>query len=832
MFCKECGKEIKEGAAFCSNCGTAVAAATATAETAAPVAPAETTAPAEAATTAVPAAPAEATASVVSAEATAPTEATAPVVTAETTTSAAAVLQGTAQAVVTENVESNAVMNVEPGNENNASADATVNANAGSAVGDNAQGAVKKKKKKKGGLVAIIIVLVLAIGAGTGAALYFTGDYYKSRKNLKLANACYEDEEYKDALEYYKAALDYDDTLLEAYLNSADIYLRDGDYDKAADLLKKAVKKFKKADDEEAVEKLSGMLVKVYLEGIDREMGAYNFDKAHELAEKGLEDTGDKAFSKKQVEIYAAEADYHMQTYTSYSYYEALYVLEKGYDATGDDTLMQKRMEVYLAAADDYVRNGQYDSALNMLESGYYATGGTALMDRSVEIYLEYAEIYASQQDYDRAIKILSQGQQFAGAEKLASRMNMLIAERDALLSPYTTLKDPLTGQTYDLGGMEIVIYDWFSSDKEPQTEYEIAHKEYREWAQKTYNFSVREIGEGYWGNFGEYQDYVLSGGDDMNYVFCLPPTTNIDYGDGLLSVMQQGLMYDLSTLDCLDFSAEQYARSVIPELASGPRGEIYAMPRLWTNGNGGDLGIFFNKQILRDANIDPDSLYQLEASGDWTWEMFEEYCSHVSGASHALAMGDRGQNHLRMAAVFSNNGEYIGRENGRYVDMSQSENTLAALKWTDALLDTYNYVPKNADWDYGQDAFIDGESAFYVGYVYESEALYNNMQDDYGFVVFPKGSQADDYRTAGYDNWYVIPACYSMDRAWNIAFAFNQWNMSVPGWEGKSGEISPFSQYFRDGESVKISLDLISKSRVPDYSLIVSDIDDANNGW
>lgn len=34
---------------------------------------------------------------------------------------------------------------------------------------------------------------------------------------------------------------------------------------------------------------------------------------------------------------------------------------------------------------------------------------------------------------------------------------------------------------------------------------------------------------------------------------------------------------------------------------------------------------MYFNKQVLRNAGIDPDSIYDAQKKGTWTWDMFEK---------------------------------------------------------------------------------------------------------------------------------------------------------------------------------------------------------------
>ena len=53
-------------------------------------------------------------------------------------------------------------------------------------------------------------------------------------------------------------------------------------------------------------------------------------------------------------------------------------------------------------------------------------------------------------------------------------------------------------GNTVDLGGVHIIIRDWWSGEvgheqSEPTNEYEEARQEYLEWAQETYNFTIEQ---------------------------------------------------------------------------------------------------------------------------------------------------------------------------------------------------------------------------------------------------------------------------------------------------------------------------------------------------
>ena len=151
----------------------------------------------------------------------------------------------------------------------------------------------------------------------------------------------------------------------------------------------------------------------------------------------------------------------------------------------------------------------------------------------------------------------------------------------------YVALTDE-NGNVYDLGGMEVIIRDWWSSgeEAEPTDAFEEARQEYQEWVQETYNFTLKQIQISDWGSTPEdFLNYVTSGGDDNNYVWILRK------GPEFVSAMNNGLMYDLSTLDCLDFSEAKWV-SGVHELCS-KNGAIYACFTEIPEPRG---GVFFNK--------------------------------------------------------------------------------------------------------------------------------------------------------------------------------------------------------------------------------------------
>jgi ABC-type glycerol-3-phosphate transport system substrate-binding protein len=349
----------------------------------------------------------------------------------------------------------------------------------------------------------------------------------------------------------------------------------------------------------------------------------------------------------------------------------------------------------------------------------------------------------------------------------------------------YTVINDPATGKPYDLGGMEIIVRNWWAPAEapEPQNEYEEARLEYREWAMETYNFTIKEAPMGDWGSAPQdFVDYVSTGGDEYNYVFTLRDDPAVTSG------MAQGLMYDLATLDCLDFTETKFTANKVHELyAKG--GKIFAMNAGYSEPRG---GMWFNKRLLTEAGIDPESIYDMQAAGTWTWDAWTDMMEKVQrdinndGVIDVYGM-DANYGIPVSCAVYSNYSEYVGLEDGKYVYKFEDPATVEALEWIAGVFKNYGLVrPADAQWDYYKEAFVNGYCAFCPDEAYMGTANqpFADTADEIGFVMFPKGPQADDYINCWTNNSLVIPACYDADRAWKIAFAWDQFTAPVPGFE------------------------------------------------
>ena len=346
----------------------------------------------------------------------------------------------------------------------------------------------------------------------------------------------------------------------------------------------------------------------------------------------------------------------------------------------------------------------------------------------------------------------------------------------------YTVITDE-NGDPIDLGGMDIVIRDWWSGDPaEPTNDYEEARDEYREWIQETYNFTISQQAISDWTSTpADFVDYATTGGDE-NYIWILRDDPAIT------SALSSGLMYDLATLDCLDFSLPKFQRNKLHEqYAKGD--SIYAMYAGYSEPR---TGVYFNKRLLNDAGIDPETIYDMQADGTWTWDAFEEMMAAVQRDIDNDGVIDiygltLNEGNMTTIAVFSNNGSYIGKNDDGYFYNLESPETLEALEWTVDMFTKYALPdPEGAEWDYYKEAFINGQAAFMVEDEYAGTPgnFLQDMEDEVGFVMFPKGPQRDDYINVWSNNPVAIPACYDADKAWKLAFAWNLYTDQPAGYE------------------------------------------------
>lgn len=393
-------------------------------------------------------------------------------------------------------------------------------------------------------------------------------------------------------------------------------------------------------------------------------------------------------------------------------------------------------------------------------------------------------------------------------------------------LGPYTILKDA-SGNPIDLGGMHIILRDWNTDPNAPQDDsaFAEARREYHDWLQKTYNFTFEQKAISTYDSTPEdFTNYVTGNGDDNNYIWMLYT------GASTMSAMKNGLMYDVASLDCWDLTESKWHQGVKEMFSIGNK--IYGFRH---NEGIGGRGVYFNKRILKDAGINPDDLYKWQKNGEWTWSKFEEICKAVQkdtdndGTPDVYGMACRNTIWFEII-THTNMGDFVAKDaNGNLVNGLEKSETMEALNWALSIWETYDAhlsYPEDAAWDYFMQAYQEGKGCFYPGELWRAHGLTENMADELGFVCFPKGPKAKDYVNPVADNPCVIPACYSPDKAWKIAFAYNMWTAPVPEFEDyATWRVSGYND-FDDMESVDDTVATLMTNAKPTYNAAVPDID------
>jgi ABC-type glycerol-3-phosphate transport system substrate-binding protein len=375
-----------------------------------------------------------------------------------------------------------------------------------------------------------------------------------------------------------------------------------------------------------------------------------------------------------------------------------------------------------------------------------------------------------------------------------------------------------------DLGGMDVMVGDWYYVEPDPTTDYLKETEQYRKEIQDQYNFKITRSAEY---SYADQQTEFVNGTMANN------PSCSLFYlyQEMVSEPLMKGLMKDLSKLPELDFTEEKWNPTVV-ELMSIGNG-------IWGMSTESEPrgGIFYNKRLFTEAGIPEDEPYDLQAANEWTWDKFEEYCKKLTkdsdgdGKTDQYAMASFSKYYLPMCAA-NNNATFIDRdENGEYVNAITTDEFLEAMNWGMGLMKKGYLMPKpeGAAWDWYKAAFRDAECAMQTAEVYEIGA-FAEMEDDWGFVMFPynqKNANATN-KTTPNDNIVVMPECFDDETAEKIAFAFDLYTEPTPGYTMDDVYTEQYYPRFRDERAVDETLLMMKdpEHKQTSYLPMVSEVD------
>ncbi len=368
---------------------------------------------------------------------------------------------------------------------------------------------------------------------------------------------------------------------------------------------------------------------------------------------------------------------------------------------------------------------------------------------------------------------------------------------------------DPKTKKPYDFGGMQVIIADWWSNPKgadtvPAKTKVEEDRRAWHKYLGYKYNFSVKEIGIGSWGSHPQsVANYCVLGGDE-NYVFCID-TRSVTTG------VKSQLYYDMNKSKDVDWTQQKFDKATAELMTKN--GAMYGCRPMAPEPR---TGLFFNKRLLSEANVDPESIYDMQKNGEWTWANFEKVLAKITrdidndGVIDVWGMANH-NTEVCHVILESNGGCVIGKDaNGKFFNNIESDASIEAMTWGNKMHNLYEMPqPEGSEWNWMYAAFMNGQAAFMAEQEYFVDTL-AEMQDDWGFVMFPKGPRAKDYRCVNIDNIYVVPAIYGDERAGKITKIFDIYQTECPGYDGGEAWKEDFYARFRDERAVDETLALM----------------------
>lgn len=378
-----------------------------------------------------------------------------------------------------------------------------------------------------------------------------------------------------------------------------------------------------------------------------------------------------------------------------------------------------------------------------------------------------------------------------------------------------------------DLGGIEIIIGDWYSMEGEavPVNMYEDQTAKYRQQLFEKYNFTVDKKTVAGWGEMeNTYVNSVMAAAP-VAHVF------ELDYRF-ISTPMSYGLFYDLATLEEFDFSEERWNDSVRNLMTKG--NSIYGMSPE-ANVPGG--GLVWNKRLFEEAGLDPHLPYDLQATDEWTWDMFKDVCAALTrdedgdGETDVYALTGDGAEIVRCLVASTGEDFFARDEEGNLYNNMDSELVLAAMEFAVELYEAGYVMPQRSEsnWDYYISAFQEGKAAMTFSEEYRCdwrEAYGDFMEDEVGFVLPPKPEYAASYHSYVNNNIYVIPSCYDAETASRIAFAFNVYTTPTPGYDDPADWIEQYYAHFGDERAVEETIAFFADTAKVIYPLdtLVSD--------
>jgi len=353
------------------------------------------------------------------------------------------------------------------------------------------------------------------------------------------------------------------------------------------------------------------------------------------------------------------------------------------------------------------------------------------------------------------------------------------------------------------MGG--VTIGNWFQDyevDKVvPKSDYDEKLLDYRKRLLNENNIVIRTKEIATWGEISQVAATSIMAGKPAAQVFVLQP-------DWAMALYRQNLLYpvgDNKQVDLKKTNVVDWNKNVTDTFTYNKK--IYA----FTDGYGGSLHaavLVWNKRLFREAGLDPNLPYDLQKNGKWTWDEFLKICKQLTrdtnndGKIDVYAMPRDLSTEILDAFVGSNGAEYVGKDakTGKLVNMTNKPEFIEAVQFFIKLRDEKVMMdrPEGSEWNWHIPAFNDGKVAMRIDQHYIAHNDLQNMKDDWGVVLPPKGPKAKNYVVFTDENVMVVPSTYNKDQVDAIMWAVQAWLTPIDdNWK------APLYQMYRDRRAI-----------------------------
>jgi ABC-type glycerol-3-phosphate transport system substrate-binding protein len=335
------------------------------------------------------------------------------------------------------------------------------------------------------------------------------------------------------------------------------------------------------------------------------------------------------------------------------------------------------------------------------------------------------------------------------------------------------------------MGG--VTIGNWWSdydvNTVVPKSDYDERLLDYRKKLLTENNIVIRDKNIASWGEMAQIAAISIMAGKPAAQVIVLQP-------NWALSMYQQNLLYPVSDNRVVKLNSTspiEWNKTVNDTFTFNKK--IYA----FAAGYGGSLHaevLVWNKRLFREAGLDPNLPYDLQKSGKWTWDEFLNISKKLTrdtnndGKIDIYAMPRDLSTEILDAFISSNGAMYVGRDpkTGKLFNATNKPEFIEAVQFFLKLRDEGVMMPRpeGSEWNWHIPAFNDGKVAMRIDAQYIVNGDLQNMKDDWGMVLPPKGKRAKNYTVFTDENVMVVPSTFNRDQVDAIMWAVQAWNTPI----------------------------------------------------